>query len=430
MCTIRNEGLSMNEKNGILIIDDDNVDRELVCRILRDNYEVYSATDGREGLKVLRRFLNRISVILLDIQMPVMNGFEFMKMVKSDESLKAIPIIVLSADDKGEQECLEKGALDYIRKPFNRKQIEARVHNTISLVNAVKKLSMLEVDSLTECGNRRVFFDRVHTIEKDEELSSKSIGIAFIDINGLKRVNDLHGHTAGDEHIKNIANKIAQVFTKDCIFRIGGDEFAVLSLGDDETSFSEKIEKLDALWTNAVSAAVGAVWLSRAVNLEESINRADRLMYEKKNRFYRRQVNNRRKARDGQNEDAIVSAIRLAEYVPAGFFGYYADGEEEIIFANEEVWRLYECDSEEEFLEHVGNSFKGMVHPDDLEYVENGIVSQIHKDKDSDFVEYRIICKNGEVKYIHDYGRFVHTEAYGNVFLVMIMDITPKRNVE
>lgn len=417
----------MNERKAVLIIDDNEIDRKLICELLAENYKVYSAENGREGLAVLRKNLTDIHLVLLDIQMPVMNGFEFMDVVTSDEELKAIPIIALSGDTEAEEQCLEKGALDYLRKPIRPRQLEARIRNTISLTEAVALISKLEVDTLTGLGNRRTFFEQIERIEKNEDKSSRPIGLIFADINGLKRVNDIKGHAAGDEYIKKVVEIITNYFSPQQAFRIGGDEFAILSRDESENEFYEKIEQIKSCWTDKVSASMGYVWLNQAKKLDESINQADRLMYEDKNRFYRRKINNRRKARVGQNEEAISSAIRLSEYVPCGFFGYYAEGDEEIIFANEQIYHLFGCETEEEFRAHVGNSFRGMVHPDDLELVESGIGSQIHKDKDTDYVEYRIICKDERIKYVYDYGRFVHTESYGNVFLVMLTDAIPRR---
>lgn len=88
--------------------------------------------------------------------------------------------------------------------------------------------------------------------------------------------------------------------------------------------------------------------------------------------------------------------------------------------------RIFKCQNKEEFIELTGNSFKGMVHPDDLKIVECDISSQITQEKDIDRVQYRIVCKDGTVKTVLDYGRFVHTEMYGDVYYVFIDDISIK----
>lgn len=114
----------------------------------------------------------------------------------------------------------------------------------------------------------------------------------------------------------------------------------------------------------------------------------------------------------------------ISECLPGGFFVYHADEMEELITFNSEVMKIYGCDTVEEFRTLTGNSFKGMVHPDDLALVERNISSQIQKENDTDYIEYRIICRDGSEKYVRDYGRFVHTKEYGDIYFVFIHDVT------
>ena len=113
--------------------------------------------------------------------------------------------------------------------------------------------------------------------------------------------------------------------------------------------------------------------------------------------------------------------------IPGGFFIYHADGDEEVIYANNEVLYLYKCETMEQFRELTGNSFCGMVHPDDLSKVERSIEEQIVKSqRNLDYVEYRIICRDGEVRWVEDFGHFVRSDEYGGVFYVFISDVTDK----
>lgn len=89
--------------------------------------------------------------------------------------------------------------------------------------------------------------------------------------------------------------------------------------------------------------------------------------------------------------------------------------------------KIYGCGTDEEFRAFTGNPFKGMVHPDDLELVERNIALQIRKQNDLDYAEYRIICKDGSEKYVRDYGRFIHTKEYGDVFYIFIHDVTQNK---
>lgn len=118
---------------------------------------------------------------------------------------------------------------------------------------------------------------------------------------------------------------------------------------------------------------------------------------------------------------------KIMDEMPGGFFIYQADGNEEIIYANKAVLRLFGCDTMEELREFTGNSFRGMVHPEDLNEVEESIKCQIEKSQyDLDYVEYRIIRKNGEIRWIEDYGHFIHSKM-GGIFYVFAGDATEKR---
>lgn len=119
---------------------------------------------------------------------------------------------------------------------------------------------------------------------------------------------------------------------------------------------------------------------------------------------------------------------RFVDRMPGGFFAYHADGDEEIIYANQAMVRLLGCDTLEEFRALTGNSFRGLVHPEDLEAVERSIREQIADSSyDLDYVEYRIITKNGEIRWIDDYGHFIHGETVGDVFYVFAGDATEKK---
>lgn len=118
----------------------------------------------------------------------------------------------------------------------------------------------------------------------------------------------------------------------------------------------------------------------------------------------------------------------FANAMPGGFFIYHADGNEEIVYANEAVIRIFGCDTREEFRQLTGNSFRGIVHPDDLEKVERSIAKQIKESQyDLDYVEYKIARKDGELRWVEDYGHFIHNEEIGDFFYVFIGDATEKR---
>lgn len=131
---------------------------------------------------------------------------------------------------------------------------------------------------------------------------------------------------------------------------------------------------------------------------------------------------------EAQNIQSAQQLKYFADIMPGGFFIYRADEAETLIYANEALLRIFKCDTMEELRELTGNSFRGIVHPDDLEAVEESIKEQIeHSQYDLDYVEYRIIRKDGVIRWLDDYGHFVHSESVGDVFYVFVGDATEKK---
>ena len=120
----------------------------------------------------------------------------------------------------------------------------------------------------------------------------------------------------------------------------------------------------------------------------------------------------------------------LAEQMPGGFFIYRADDSTELLYLNHAVCDIFGCDNMTEFRELTGNSFKGMVHPDDYDTIQTSIDDQIANEantRNNDYVVYRIIRKNGDVRWVDDYGHFATLPDYGDVYYVFIEDITESR---
>ncbi|MCI9314140.1 MAG: response regulator [Lachnospiraceae bacterium] len=127
--------------------------------------------------------------------------------------------------------------------------------------------------------------------------------------------------------------------------------------------------------------------------------------------------------------NSVCAIIRFMDEMPGGFLIYHAGGDEEIIYANKAVLRIFRCRSLEEFRHHTGNSFRGMVCREDVEMVEQSISEQIAQSHhDLDYVEYRIIRKDGVVRWVEDYGHFIQSEAVGDIFYVFLTDSTDKKN--
>ena len=132
---------------------------------------------------------------------------------------------------------------------------------------------------------------------------------------------------------------------------------------------------------------------------------------------------------DSQDVRAALNIMKFMDEMPGGFLIYLADEEQTIVYANKALLQIYQCDTMREFRELTGNSFRGMVHPDDFAEVERSIWEQVSESRfDLDYVEYRIIRKDGAVRWIEDHGHFVRSKTAGNSFYVFLSDATDKRN--
>lgn len=128
------------------------------------------------------------------------------------------------------------------------------------------------------------------------------------------------------------------------------------------------------------------------------------------------------------NEQTIPVVEEIGRHMPGGFFIYRADAPEELLYANRAVIDIFGCDDLDDFKNHTGYTFKGMLHPDDYDKITESINKQISTSDDNfDYVEYRIIRKDGSIRWVDDYGHYTDTEAYGGIYYVFISDITEKK---
>ena len=128
------------------------------------------------------------------------------------------------------------------------------------------------------------------------------------------------------------------------------------------------------------------------------------------------------------NEQTIPVVEEIGKHMPGGFFIYRAEEPEELLYANQAVFDIFGCRDLAEFKELTGYTFKGMLHPEDCRKVSDSITEQIEESEEKlDYVEYRIIRKDGAVRWVDDYGHFTETEAYGGIYYVFISDITKKK---
>ena len=147
----------------ILIVDDDAVSRSLLSHLLEGRYEILTAENGQEALDILKRESAEIFMVLLDLLMPVMDGYEFLRIVREDLQLSMIPVIVTTAKDQEEEEirCLELGAVDFLPKPYRMELVRCRVDRMIHLRETAAILNMVERDPLTGLYTKDFFYLKV-----------------------------------------------------------------------------------------------------------------------------------------------------------------------------------------------------------------------------------------------------------------------------
>lgn len=233
----------------VLIIDDDRVSLSTAKGVLGDDYKVIAVLDGAQGLKFLEK--NECDLILLDINMPGMNGFEVLSEIQKLENRKDTPVIFLTSDNDADTEtrCLESGAMDFISKPFVPSVIRSRVHRTLELEELRANLKN-ELDEKTQ-ENEEIkaksftdaltgLWNREYTENKVNELLSQGHKGALLmtDLDNFKGINDTHGHQEGDRVLNLFAETLRKFSNEnDVICRIGGDEF--VAFFTDKTSRAE-----------------------------------------------------------------------------------------------------------------------------------------------------------------------------------------------
>lgn len=190
-----------------LVVDDEQVNREMLGYILKDEYEVIYACDGEEALQIIREKKQMLSVILLDLLMPKLTGFELLELIKKDVLLKSIPVIVLTSEKPAEVKSLELGAADFITKPYDvPKVILARIRRIIELSEDNMIIKDTERDALTGLYNKQFFFKYAQHI--DRYYQDKRMDSLVLNIDHFHLLNELYGRPFGDKVLAIIAEQL------------------------------------------------------------------------------------------------------------------------------------------------------------------------------------------------------------------------------
>ena len=238
-------------KRKILIVEDNELNLEMLNALLEDKYEILKAQNGKIGLELLEQHYKELSLILLDVQMPVLNGFEFMKKVRGDALLSSVPIIVVTGNDGIDMElsCLDLGAADFITKPYNTDIIRKRIRNVIRLKESSLTLEAVERDELTGVYTEQAFFHYVKQIMSFKP--NKKMQLIISKIKDFKLVNSIYGTKRADEFLCYLADVYSRKLKDGLLARKGSTSFVCLFYGDDELDHQAMIETLDEIVENA-----------------------------------------------------------------------------------------------------------------------------------------------------------------------------------
>lgn len=225
-------------KETILVVDDSAFNLRMLENELQDRYRVLTARSGAEALSVIGR--GQIpDLILLDVVMPDMDGYEVCRLLKGDPDTRDIPVIFITSMDgeDDEERGLLVGAIDYIRKPYSLSILRVRIQNHLELKryrDILKKHSM--IDGLTGIPNRRLLDETLDSEIRRARRARYPLGILMADIDFFKRYNDLYGHLEGDECLKAVAMSLQDTLLRpaDFVARWGGEEFVCLLPEQDE----------------------------------------------------------------------------------------------------------------------------------------------------------------------------------------------------
>ena len=210
----------------ILIVEDNALNREILYEILADQYSVLQAENGSAALKILYQYRDSIALILLDVMMPVMDGYTFLDRVKEDEELSHVPVIVMTQSNSEEDEvaALAHGATDFVPKPYRPQVILHRVASLIKLRETASVVNLFQFDQLTGVFSKEFFYRKVR--ELLDANPDAQYSIICSNIENFKLYNDSYGRKAGDRLLQQCAEVMKQLTGEQAICgRYGADRF-------------------------------------------------------------------------------------------------------------------------------------------------------------------------------------------------------------
>ncbi|HEX2011344.1 MAG TPA: diguanylate cyclase, partial [Roseateles sp.] len=288
----------------LLLVDDQPLNIQALHQVFAADCQVFMATGGEAALTLALE--QQPDLMLLDVQMPGLDGFAVCRRLKTDPALAAlahVPVIFVTAHQDAEAETrgLSEGAVDFISKPFNPAVVRARVHTHLTLKLQSDLLrQMAFIDGLTGLYNRRCFDERFEAERQRARRNAQPLAVLLLDVDFFKNYNDHYGHLAGDDALRSVALALRSSLKRpgDLPCRYGGEEFAVLLPETDRDGAQEVAEQLERAvrglglpHANSAAAPVLTISLGGVVGVPgatddgaEMLACADRQLYEAKAR--------------------------------------------------------------------------------------------------------------------------------------------------
>jgi diguanylate cyclase (GGDEF)-like protein len=284
------------EQHRILIVEDEPILRKVLSNMLESEYEIVLAGNGEQALSLIESDL-AIDLVLLDVVMPEMDGYEVLQRIKAMEKHHGLPVIFITSLDsaKDEEKGLRLGAADYIGKPIHPAIVHLRVRNHLEIVRQRRLLETLAGrDGLTGIANRRSFDETIESEWQRARRSARPLSLAILDVDFFKPFNDRYGHAHGDRALKAVAKVIDSIARRptDLAARYGGEEFALLFSDTPEEaarvlaeSARQAIERLEIAHGSSHAAPHltvsigGASMTGDEANPEALVEAADAVLY-------------------------------------------------------------------------------------------------------------------------------------------------------
>ena len=267
----------------VLVVEDNEMNREILCALLEDEYHVLEAENGLVGLEQLDAHCEELALILLDVYMPECDGFEFLQRKQEDPRFDTIPVIMMTASNTVDDEirCLELGASDFITKPYNVEVMKNRMKSMIRLRESSAMLGRLELDSLTGLFSKEFFY---HNLEETLKAAPDAqYDIVCSDVENFRSMNDRYGQAWCNSFLRSLAGRLTQRLPELVMAgRIGADIFAflvrhqeggTLAAQEDEDKGGRKFGIKYGIYANVDHALPGSSICDRATMALSKIKR-------------------------------------------------------------------------------------------------------------------------------------------------------------